>query len=49
MDNYDAAPMSSRAVRLAGLGPTIAESDVDGMIINPVGPLAAGRTAKGSH
>jgi len=45
MDNYDVAPLNSRAIRL---GPGIAESDVDGMTINPVGPLAAGRNAEGS-
>ena len=44
MDNYDVAPLNSRAIRL---GPGIAESDVDGMTINSVGPLAAGRTAEG--
>jgi len=45
MDNYDVAPLSSRAIEL---GPVIDESDVDGMTINPVGPLATGRTAEGS-
>ena len=46
MDNYDVAPLNSRTIRL---GPGIAESAVDGMTINPVGPLAAGRSAEGSY
>ena len=45
MVNYDVAPLHPRAIRHV---PTIAESDVDGMTINPVGPLAAGRNAEGS-
>ena len=47
MDDYDVAPLNSRVVKL--IDPTIDESNVDGMTINPVGPLAAERTAKGSH
>ena len=46
MDNYDIAPLNPLAIRL---GLIIDESDVDGMTINPVGPLATGRTTKGSH
>ena len=37
MENYDVAPLSLRAIKL---GPIIAESDANGMVINPVGPLA---------
>ena len=45
MDNYDVAPLNSRAIRL---GPSIAESDVDAMTINSVGPLRVGKSAEGS-
>ena len=45
MDNYDFAPLNSRAK----LSPLEDESDVDGMTINPVGRLAAGRTVDSSH
>ena len=42
-NNYDFAYRASR------FGPTFDETPVDGMIINPVSPLAAGRTVEGNH
>ena len=45
MDTYDLAPLRSRVMEL---GFTLDDSNVDGMTINPVGPLAAGRNAEGS-
>ena len=46
MDTYDLAPLRSRVMEL---GFTLDDRNVDGMTINPVGPLAAGRTGKGNH
>ena len=45
MENYDVAPLNLSE----SLGSFVDESDVDGMTINVMGPLAAMKTSGGRH